>query len=133
MNRGALFPRYKWVVLSIITIGVFMASVDTAVVVLALPDMMTDLHASLVSMTWVLMVYTFVGTVFLLALGRVGDMFGRIRLYNMGFVIFTLGSVLCGLAHAAWLLVASRVIQGGGGALMLVNAWAIITEVFPAN
>jgi EmrB/QacA subfamily drug resistance transporter len=60
-------------------------------------------------------------------------MFGRNRLYNMGFVIFTLGSVLCGLAHAAWLLVASRVIQGGGGALMLVNAWAIITEVFPAS
>ena len=133
MTRGALSPNYRWVVLSIITIGVFMASVDTAVVVLALPDMMTDLHASLVSMTWVLMVYTFVGTVFLLALGRVGDMFGRIRLYNMGFVIFTLGSVLCGLAHAAWLLVASRVIQGGGGALMLVNAWAIITEVFPAS
>ena len=133
MSRGALSPNYRWVVLSIITIGVFMASVDTAVVVLALPDMMTDLHASLVSMTWVLMVYTFVGTVFLLALGRVGDMFGRIRLYNMGFVIFTLGSVLCGLAHAAWLLVASRVIQGGGGALMLVNAWAIITEVFPAS
>jgi EmrB/QacA subfamily drug resistance transporter len=133
MTRGALSPNYRWVVLSIITIGVFMASVDTAVVVLALPDMMTDLHANLVSMTWVLMVYTFVGTVFLLALGRVGDMFGRIRLYNMGFVIFTLGSVLCGLAHAAWLLVASRVIQGGGGALMLVNAWAIITEVFPAS
>jgi MFS family permease len=57
-----------------------MVALDTAVVVLALPDIMTDLHSSLVTMTWVLMIYTFVGTVFLLALGRVGDMFGRIRL-----------------------------------------------------
>ena len=133
MNRSVLPPNYKWIVLAITTIGVFMVSLDMAVVVLALPDMMTDLHSSLVSMTWVLMIYTFVGTVFLLALGRVGDMFGRIRLYNIGFLIFTLGSALCGFSHAAWQLIASRVIQGGGGALMLVNSWAILTETFPAS
>ncbi len=133
MGRGTLPPNYKWIVLAITTIGVFMVSLDMAVVVLALPDMMTDLHSNLVSMTWVLMIYTFVGTIFLLALGRVGDMFGRIRLYNAGFLVFTLGSALCGFSHAAWQLIASRVIQGGGGALMLVNSWAILTETFPAS
>lgn len=133
MDRNDLSPNYKWIVLAITTIGVFMVSLDLAVVVLALPDMMTDLHASLVSATWVLMVYTFVSTVFLLALGRVGDMFGRIRLYNIGFLVFTLGSVFCGFSHSAWQLVGSRVVQGGGGALMLVNSWAILTETFPLN
>ena len=133
MDRNDPSPNYKWIVLAITTIGVFMVSVDTAVVVLALPDMMTDLHSSLVSATWVLMIYTFVGTIFLLALGRVGDMFGRIRLYNIGFLVFTLGSALCGFSHAAWQLIGSRVIQGGGGALMLVNSWAILTETFPLN
>ena len=100
MDRSsrALSPNYKWIVLSITTIGVFMVSLDMAVVVLALPDIMTDLHSSLVSATWVLMIYTFIGTVFLLALGRVGDIFGRIRLYNIGFLIFTLRSGLCGFS-----------------------------------
>ncbi len=133
MDRSVLPPNYKWIVLAITTIGVFMVSLDMAVVVLALPDIMTDLHSSLVSATWVLMIYTFVGTIFLLALGRVGDMFGRIRLYNIGFLVFTLGSALCGFSHNPWQLIGSRVIQGGGGALMLVNSWAILTETFPAN
>lgn len=133
MHGSSPSPNYKWIVLAITTIGVFMVSLDMAVVVLALPDIMADLHSSLVNATWVLMIYTFVGTIFLLALGRVGDMFGRIRLYNIGFLVFTFGSALCGFSHEAWQLVGSRVIQGGGGALMLVNSWAILTEIFPAT
>jgi MFS family permease len=60
-------------------------------------------------------------------------MFGRVRLYNLGFVVFTVGSVLCGLSQTALILILARVVQGAGAALMIVNSPALITEVFPAH
>jgi len=126
-------PRYKWVALSIVTTGAFMVAIDSTVVIIALPDIISDLHASLLAAVWVIMSYIFISTVLLLALGRVADIYGRVRLYNLGFIVFTVGSALCGLSPGAWELVAARVIQGGGGALMLVNSWAIVTETFPPN
>lgn len=122
---------YKWVTLTITTIGVLMVAIDGTVLVLALPDIMKELHANLVSMVWVLMAYIFASTVLLLALGRVADLYGRVRLYNLGFVTFTIGSVLCGFSQTSWELIGSRVIQGSGGALMVVNSLAILTEAFP--
>jgi MFS family permease len=115
-------PGYKWVVLGITTIGVLMVSIDTTVVILAFPDIMVEPSSDLVQMVWVLLAYIFASTVFLLALGRVADIYGRIRLYNLGFALFTIGSAFCGLAASAGILIASRVFQGIGGALMLVNA-----------
>lgn len=125
--------EYKWIVLSVTTIGALMAAIDNNIVILALPDMMVSLHASLVEMVWVIMSYILVSTVILLALGRVADMLGRVRMYNLGFVTFTIGSALCGISQTAAQLIASRVVQGAGGAMMVVNSAALLTEVFPPH
>jgi EmrB/QacA subfamily drug resistance transporter len=124
---------YKWVALAVTTIGSLMAAIDTTIVILALPNMLQDLHSDLVRMTWVIMGYLLVNTVLQLTFGRMADMFGRVKLYNLGFVIFTLGSVLCGLALNDTMLIAARLIQGAGGAMLSANSMAIITEVFPAE
>jgi len=136
---GAAEPRvhsrvdYKWIALSVTTIGALMAAIDSTIVILGLPQMMVDLHADLIEMIWVIMGYILVSTVFLLTFGRVADMFGRVRMYNLGFVVFTLGSALCGLSANAVQLILFRLVQGSGAAMMLVNSVAILTEVFPAN
>ena len=125
--------EYKWIALSVTTIGALMAAIDSTIVILALPDMMVKLHADLIEMVWVIMAYILISTVFLLTFGRVADMFGRVRMYNFGFVIFTIGSALCGISQSATQLILFRLVQGSGAALMMVNSPAIITEVFPAN
>jgi EmrB/QacA subfamily drug resistance transporter len=122
---------YKWIVLSVTTIGSFMAAIDATIVILALPVMMVDLHADLVTMIWVIMGYLLVSTFFLLSFGRVADMFGRVRMYNLGFVIFAVGSAFCGFSWNATILIIARLIQGSGAAMLVVNSVAIITEVFP--
>ena len=124
---------YKWIALSVTTIGALMSAIDSTIVILALPDMMVKLHADLVEMIWVIMGYILVSTVFLLTFGRVADMFGRVRMYNLGFVIFTIGSALCGVSQSATQLILSRLVQGAGAAMMMVNSTAIIAEVFPPN
>ncbi len=124
---------YKWIALSVTTIGALMAAIDSTIVILALPDMMVKLHADLIEMVWVIMAYILISTVFLLTFGRVADMLGRVRMYNLGFVVFTIGSALCGFSQSAFQLILFRLVQGSGAALMMVNSPAIITEVFPAN
>ena len=125
--------EYKWIALSVTTIGAFMAAIDGTIVVLALPDMMVKLHADLVMMVWVIMGYILVSTVFLLTFGRAADILGRVRMYNAGFLVFTIGSALCGMSGGATQLIVFRLVQGAGAALMLVNGPAIITEAFPAR
>ncbi|HVN16769.1 MAG TPA: MFS transporter [Anaerolineales bacterium] len=135
-SQYKLFGRnvdYKWIVLSVTTIGALMASIDSTIVVLGLPDMMVKLHADLVEMIWVIMAYILVSTVFLLTFGRVADILGRVRMYNLGFVVFTIGSALCGFSGTASQLILFRLVQGSGAAMMVVNSVAIITEVFPPN
>jgi len=124
---------YKWIALSVTTIGALMSAIDSTIVVLALPDMMVKLHADLIEMVWVIMAYILISTVFLLTFGRVADMFGRARMYNLGFVVFTVGSALCGISQTAAQLILFRLVQGSGAALMMVNSPAIITEAFPPN
>jgi EmrB/QacA subfamily drug resistance transporter len=128
-------PRveYKWIALSVTTIGALMSAIDSTIVILALPNMMVKLHADLIEMIWVIMGYILVSTVFLLTFGRVADMFGRVRLYNLGFVVFTIGSALCGISQSATQLILFRLVQGAGAAMLMVNSTAIITEVFPPN
>jgi len=124
---------YKWIALSVTTIGALMAAIDSTIVILALPDMMVKLHADLIEMIWVIMGYILISTVFLLTFGRVADMLGRVRMYNLGFLVFTVGSALCGISQNAAQLIIFRLVQGAGAALMMVNSAAIITEVFPPN
>ena len=110
-----------------------MAAIDSTIVILGLPSMMADLHAGLIEMVWVIIGYLLVSTVFLLTFGRIADMLGRVRLYNLGFVVFTVGSLLCGLSGTAVQLILFRLVQGAGAAMMMVNSIAILTEVFPPN
>lgn len=124
---------YKWIALSVTTIGALMSAIDSTIVILALPDMMVKLHADLIEMVWVIMAYILISTVFLLTFGRIADMLGRVRMYNLGFVVFTVGSALCAFSQSATQLILFRLVQGAGAALMMVNSPAIITEVFPPN
>ncbi len=124
---------YKWVAFSVTSVGVLMSAIDSTVVVLGLPVMVQDLHATLVSMIWVIMGYTLVSTACLLVFGRIADMFGRVRMYNLGFVVFTIASLFCGLSHSGGQLIAARLVQGVGSAMLMVNSMAIITEAFPST
>ncbi|HEV2580007.1 MAG TPA: MFS transporter, partial [Ktedonobacteraceae bacterium] len=124
-------PAYKWIALAVTTIGSLMVAIDSTIVILALPNMLSDLHSDLVRMTWVIIGYLVVNTVLQLTFGRMADMFGRVKMYNLGFIVFTVGSMLCGLAQSDAMLIGSRLVQGVGGAMLTANAMAIITEVFP--
>lgn len=132
-NGSVVGPNYKWTVLGVTTIGALMSALDATIVILGLPVMMKDLHANMLQMVWVIMGYILVTTVSLLSLGRLADILGRVRMYNIGFVIFTIGSALCGLAATPIELVLFRVLQGTGAAMAMVNGVAIITEAFPVH
>lgn len=99
-------------------LGVTMNAVDTTAVVLGLPVMMQDLHSDMLSMIWVLLAYLLVITILGTQVGKIGDMFGRVRMYNLGFAVFTFGSLLCGISADGNQLIAFRVLQGIGGALI---------------
>jgi EmrB/QacA subfamily drug resistance transporter len=120
-------------VMVVVLLGVMIAAIDATIVILGLPVMITDLHSDLVSMIWVIMAYLLTLTVLGTQVGRLGDMYGRVRSYNTGFAIFTLGSVLCGLAQTGPELIALRVVQGVGGALLFSNSGAIIADNVPAS
>ncbi len=125
--------QYKWKALSVTSVGALMAAVDSTVVLLALLPIAEELNSDFVSMVWVVIAYILVNTAFVLSLGRMGDMYGRKKMYNLGFVVFTLGSVLCALSLNAVMLIAFRAIQGFGAALLTANSFAILSEAFPAN
>jgi EmrB/QacA subfamily drug resistance transporter len=123
--------RYEIVAISVIMMGVLMSAVDTTAVVLGLPVMMQDLHSDILSMIWVIMSYLLVITVLGTQVGRLGDIFGRVRMYNLGFAVFTVGSFLCGFSASGPQLIGFRVLQGVGGALISSNSGAIIADTFP--
>ncbi|MGA2664258.1 MAG: MFS transporter [Nitrososphaerales archaeon] len=125
--------RYRATVLAIVMTGVMMSAIDTTAVVLGLPVMMRDLHSDIVSMIWVIMSYLLVITILGTQVGRLGDMYGRARLYNLGFAVFTVGSLLSGISATGAELIACRVVQGLGGALISSNSGAVIADTFPAN
>ena len=138
LRRHLIFPEatileYKWKALSVTSTGALMAAVDSTVVLLALFPMAADLNSDFVTMTWVIVAYLLVNTALVLSLGRLADMYGRKLLYNIGFVIFTIGSALCGFAPTGLSLVGFRVVQGTGAALLTSNSFAIRSAAFPRN
>jgi EmrB/QacA subfamily drug resistance transporter len=112
-------------------LGVSMTGIDTSAVVLGLPVMIQDLNTDLISMIWVIMAYLLVITILGTQVGRLGDMFGRVRMYNLGFASFTFGSLLCAFSSSGPQLIGFRVVQGLGGALIYSNSGAIIADTFP--
>jgi len=117
----------------LLTLGTFMASVDATIVILALPTISNELSAPLFLTSWVIILYTLIIAVFTTQLGRIGDIYGRARMYNLGFAIFTVGSALCGLSNNIYMLLASRAIQAIGGALLQANSGAIVADNYPRN
>ncbi len=125
--------QYKYTVLTNTTIGAFMSQLDGNIVLIALPTITRSLNATAFEALWVLMGYILMTAVLLLAFGRLADMYGKVRLYNLGFAIFTIGSGLCSLSLNGGMLVFFRLIQGVGAALIWANNAAILTDAFPPN
>ena len=134
--------RYKWVALSNTTLGMLMATIDISIMLIALPDVFRGIHLDPLQpgnsfyLLWLILSFQVVTAVLVVSLGRLGDIFGRVRMYNLGFALYTFFSLLLavtwlhGSAGATW-LVAMRVFQGVGAAFLLANSAAILTDAFP--
>lgn len=126
--------QYKYTVLTNTTVGSFMSQLDANIVLISLPTIIRELPGTTTfDGLWVIMGYLLVTATLLLTFGRLADIFGRVRLYNLGFAIFTVGSGLCSIAPNGISLVIFRLLQGTGGALIFSNNAAILTDVFPPN
>src|SRR4051812_16964261 len=134
--------RYKWIVLSNTTIGILMATINGSILMIALPDIFRGIELDPLSpgntsyFLWILMGFILVTSVLVVSLGRIGDMYGRVRMFNLGFAVFTVFSILLsvtwmsGTSAALWIVV-MRLGQGVGGALLSANSSAILTDAFP--
>jgi MFS family permease len=141
---GVVPDRYKWIALSNTTLAVLLATLDASITLIAMPDIFRGIQldplvpANSFYLLWMILGYLVVSSVLIVSLGRLGDIYGRVRIYNLGFVIYTAASLLLavdwmtGSEGAAYLIV-FRIVQGIGGACLLANAAAIITDAFPAN
>jgi MFS family permease len=136
--------RYKWVALANTTAAVFMSALDGSIVIIALPAIFRGIHldplapGNISYLLWMIMGYRLVQAVLVVTLGRLGDMFGRVRIYNAGFMVFTVASVLLSFdpfdgGHGAVWLIGWRVLQAIGGSMLMANSAAILTDAFPAD
>jgi MFS family permease len=135
---------YKWVALSNTTLGVLLATIDGSIVLIAMPDIFRGIHLDPLQpgnsfyLLWMILGFLVVSSVLVVSLGRLGDLYGRVRMYNVGFVVYTLASLLLtvdwlkGSAGADW-LIGFRILQGIGAAFLIANSVAILTDAFPAN
>ncbi len=121
------------IIIAILMLGTLMGSLDSTIVILAFPTISEHLNSTLVSTLWIILIYLLVVAVCTTQLGRLGDIYGRSRMFNTGFGIFTAGSLFCGLSPSIHWLIFSRGIQALGGALMQANSGAIIADTFPPN
>ena len=123
--------RYRWWLLAVTSVGALLASITSGTLVIALPDILRDLHTDLFSLLWIVVGYTLVITVLVLNAGRLADRFGRARTFTIGLAIFTLASAFCAIAPTAITLIGGRIVQGIGGAFMFANSSALVTDAFP--
>jgi EmrB/QacA subfamily drug resistance transporter len=121
------------IIVSVLMLGTLMGSLDSTIVILAFPTISTSLHADLLSTLWIILIYLLVVAVCTTQFGRLGDIYGRSRMFNAGFGIFTLGSLFCGFSPEISWLITSRGIQALGGALMQANSGAIVADTFPPH
>src|SRR6202795_4229590 len=136
--------RYKWIALSNTTLGVLLATLDASIILIAMPNIFRGIKldplvpGNSFYLLWMILGYLVVTSVLIVSLGRLGDMYGRVRIYNLGFVIYTVASLLLAIdwmtgTSGASYLIGFRIVQGVGGACLLANAAAIITDAFPSN
>jgi EmrB/QacA subfamily drug resistance transporter len=124
---------YQWTALSVTTVGALLGAIQGSALLIALPNILAELHTTFLTIVWVLLGYLLIVTVLTPIIGRLADLWGRKRLYNSGFVAFTVGSLMAGLAqpqfHGADLII-GRVVQGLGAALLITNSTVIVTDAF---
>jgi MFS family permease len=136
--------HYKWIALSNTTLGMLMATINSSITLIALPDIFRGIGVDPLApgnvgyLLWMLMGFLVVTAVLVVAFGRIGDIYGRVRMYELGFAVFTLGSVLLSVdwlsgAAGALYLIGMRVVQGLGAAMLMANSAAILTDAFPAS
>ncbi|HON82407.1 MAG TPA: MFS transporter [Methanoregulaceae archaeon] len=125
--------RQQKIVLSVLVLGTMMGALDSTIVILAFPVIAEKLNADLLTTMWIILIYLLVVAVLTVQLGRLGDIFGRPRMFNLGFGIFTAGSFLCGISPTINMLILFRGVQALGGAFMESNSGAIIADIFPPN
>jgi EmrB/QacA subfamily drug resistance transporter len=130
-TAGETADSYRWVVLAVTSMGALLASLTSGTLIIALPDILRDLQTSLFALLWIVIGYTLVATVLVMNAGTIADQIGRARSYTLGFAIFTLASIGCALAPTDLLLIGGRVLQGVGGALLMANSAALVTDAFP--
>ncbi|HSG18812.1 MAG TPA: DHA2 family efflux MFS transporter permease subunit [Anaerolineae bacterium] len=123
----------KWLVLAAVGTGIFLSTVDASIVNVALPTLSRSFDSSFAVVQWVVLAYLLTISTLLLSVGRLGDMIGKKPIYATGFVVFTIGSMLCGVAPTVYWLIAFRVVQGLGAVMIVALGLAILTEAFPAN
>jgi MFS family permease len=141
-SRSSAADRYRWVALTNTTMAVFMSTLDGSIILIALPAIFNGIHldplapANIAYLLWMIMGYRLVQAVFVVNLGRLGDILGRVRIYNLGFVVFTVASILLSLdpftgSRAALWLIGWRFLQAFGGSMLSANSAAILTDAFP--
>jgi len=123
--------KYSWTVLTVTTVGVLMAGLDTRIVIIGLPQVATALHADAEQAVWFTQAYILGSTVALLLIGRITDIVGRVKIYTAGFAVFTLGSLLTSLSMNPVQVIAFRGLQGLGGAMLITNSAALIADATP--
>ena len=133
MQQQTVDYSRKWYVMAAVAMGVFLATIDGSIVNVALPTLVRSLNTEFAIVQWVVLAYLLTVTTLILGMGRLGDIVGKKPIYSAGFVIFTLGSVLCGLAPTVFWLIGFRVFQAVGAAMMMALGTAIVTEAFPST
>lgn len=133
MNEHKIDYSRKWLVMAAVGSGMFLSTVDGSIVNLALPTLSRTFDSSFAVVQWVVLAYLLTISTLLLSVGRLGDMIGKKPIYITGFVVFTIGSMLCGIAPTVYWLIAFRVVQGIGAVMIVALGLAILTEAFPAS
>src|ERR671933_2683 len=123
--------HYKWWALSVTSLGMLLATINSGTLIIALPDLERSLHTSLLQLVWVILAYMIASTVLVLTAGRLSDLFGRKKAYVGSFVVFSLASLGAGFAADGTQLILWRILQGIGGAFLFANAGALVTDAFP--
>ncbi len=125
--------KHRSLAMLVVMTGVLITAVDTTIVVLALPEIEKGLSVGLASIVWVVIGYLLTITLLATQVGRLGDMFGRVKMYEAGFFVFVVGSLLCALSWNEYSIIVFRILQGIGGAFVSANSGAIIADLYPPN
>jgi MFS family permease len=125
--------KYYWLALTVTTIGVLMAGIDTRIVIIGLPQVAVQLNADPEQLIWITQSYVLASTIMLLLIGRLADIFGRTRIFTAGFAVFTIGSALTSFGQDPLQVIIFRAVQGIGAALILTNSIAIVTDATPQH